>query len=73
MIAELATFTLASALLASSVYGATYQFQKRASDAAEFFDPATGGGSMFVDTLNGLGEPLNVCRTNAALFAQDLP
>ncbi len=28
--------------------------------AAPFFDPVLGGGSMFIDTGNGLGEPMNV-------------
>ncbi|KAI1785747.1 hypothetical protein LXA43DRAFT_899119 [Ganoderma leucocontextum] len=28
--------------------------------AAEFFNPASGGGSMFIDAGNGLGEPMNV-------------
>ena len=28
--------------------------------SAMFFDPAPGGGSMLIDTGNGLGEPMNV-------------
>ncbi|KAI1796460.1 hypothetical protein LXA43DRAFT_987753 [Ganoderma leucocontextum] len=53
---KLSAVTLAGALLLSpTAFGAV--LQKR---AAEYFDPAVGGGSMFVDTGNGLGEPLNV-------------
>ena len=48
--------------LAGALFIAPYAFcatlQRR---SAEYFDPAAGGGSMFVDTGNGLGEPLNVC------------
>ncbi|KAI0702948.1 hypothetical protein C8T65DRAFT_578966 [Cerioporus squamosus] len=56
MITTVSALLFAGALAASSaVYGAIVQ--KR---AAAFENPASGGGSMFVDTLNGLGEPLNV-------------
>ena len=55
--AKLSAFALAGALFGASVVlgGATHQ--KR---AAAYFDPAAGGGSMFADAGNGLGEPLNV-------------
>lgn len=56
MFAKFAAFTLASALLAYSGVSSAV-LQKR---AAEYFDPAQGGGSMLIDTNNGLGEPLNV-------------
>ncbi|EJF65578.1 hypothetical protein BD309DRAFT_869059 [Dichomitus squalens] len=45
----------ASVLIATNALGAV--FDKR---AAAFFDPVLGGGSMFIDAGNGLGEPLNV-------------
>lgn len=56
MFAKFAAFTLASALLAYSGVSSAV-LQKR---TAEYFDPAQGGGSMLIDTNNGLGEPLNV-------------
>ena len=58
MPATLTVLALAGAAVVSSVAASTV-FQKR---AVEFFDPAPGGGSMLIDTLNGLGEPLNVRR-----------
>lgn len=58
MFAQLSAVALFGALALSPVaYGSGVGLQRR---AAEFFNPAAGGGTMFVDTLNGLGEPLNV-------------
>ena len=51
------TFELLVPLFVSSVaLGAA--INKRA--LLPFVDPALGGGSMFIDTGNGLGEPMNV-------------
>ena len=51
------TFELLVPLFVSSVaLGAA--ISKRA--LLPFVDPALGGGSMFIDTGNGLGEPMNV-------------
>ncbi|RDX50183.1 hypothetical protein OH76DRAFT_1403075 [Lentinus brumalis] len=56
MFTTISAVVLAGVFAASSAaYGALAQ--KRAT---AFENPASGGGSMFVDTLNGLGEPLNV-------------
>ncbi|KAI0743788.1 hypothetical protein C8Q80DRAFT_1237160 [Daedaleopsis nitida] len=56
MFAKLSAVALLGFLaLSPAAYGVGLQRR-----AAEFFDPAADGGTMFVDTLNGLGEPLNV-------------
>ena len=52
-------------LAALSVFGLSYIVSNAAGAivekrAAAFFNPADGGGSMFIDAGNGLGEPLNV-------------
>ncbi|KAI0745485.1 hypothetical protein C8Q76DRAFT_607381 [Earliella scabrosa] len=70
MPATLTVLALAGAAVVSSVAASTV-FQKR---AVEFFDPAPGGGSMLIDTLNGLGEPLNVIisgLSSPAVLTQD--
>ncbi|KAI0356167.1 hypothetical protein OH77DRAFT_1401630 [Trametes cingulata] len=56
MLSSFAVFALAGALSAFPAALAIVA-QKR---AAAFFNPANGGGSMFIDAGNGLGEPLNV-------------
>ncbi|EJF65127.1 hypothetical protein BD309DRAFT_960762 [Dichomitus squalens] len=54
--AKLSAYALAGALLASPLaIGASVQRR-----AVAYFDPTAGGGSMFADAGNGLGEPLNV-------------
>ena len=51
------TFELLVPLFVSSV-ALVAAISKRA--LLPFVDPALGGGSMFIDTGNGLGEPMNV-------------
>ncbi len=67
MFTTISAVVLAGVFAASSAaYGALAQ--KRAT---AFENPASGGGSMFVDTLNGLGEPLNVNRPQALSHMPD--
>ena len=54
--AKLSAFALAGVVIASPVVFSAAP-QKR---AAAYFDPVAGGGSMFADAGNGLGEPLDV-------------
>ncbi|KAI0371141.1 hypothetical protein BV20DRAFT_965813 [Pilatotrama ljubarskyi] len=56
MLSSLAVFALAGTLSAFPAALAIASHKR----ATAFFNPAEGGGSMFIDAGNGLGEPLNV-------------
>ena len=55
-------FLVNGAVLQNALFVNGAVTQKR---AAAYFDPSTGGGSMFIDAGNGLGEPLNVSPSYA--------